>query len=81
MTLSRPVRNIVQARRNSGQISQVQLALPGRQPVTGRRQQQRQFGVRAGRPQMLYLLEHPPTARDDLDRDRSGGGTDLAHEP
>jgi hypothetical protein len=43
--------------------------------------QQRQVGVRAGRPEVLHLLDRPALARDDLDHHRSGGGADLAYGP
>ena len=79
--LARPVRDVVQARRNDGQLSQVQHVLPRRKPVVGRRQQQRQISVRARRAQMLDPLDHSSPTRDDLNRDRPGCGADLAHEP
>jgi hypothetical protein len=80
-TLARPVRDLIHARRDRRQVSQIQLVLARRQPIPRRRQQQRQIGVRARRPQVLNLLHGPAPARDDLDRHRPGGSPDLAHEP
>lgn len=76
-----PVRDIVDPRRHTRQLSQVQRVLTRKEPLTSCRQQQRQLRVGVGRPQMLHPLDLLSAARHDLHRDRPRRRADLANEP
>jgi hypothetical protein len=76
-----PVRDVVHPRRDHRQVPEVQDVLIRGQALTRGGQQQRKLGIGMRGAHVLDLLDLPASARDDLDRDRSGGGADLAHEP